>query len=131
MGRSDVIMQEASNQRRMNQQTPLHGEENPELRRGTGYEGAEPSRVSSLGSVVSGLPGSISVGPNASVASSVASSRGGGNGTPGGARRDHFGLNSVNETPGGDFSDTASLSSFASSVRSSAREHRRAAKKAR
>ena len=38
--RSDVIMQEAINQRKMNSgQTPLFGEENPELGTGTGYEG--------------------------------------------------------------------------------------------
>ncbi|GMH86498.1 hypothetical protein TrVE_jg4663 [Triparma verrucosa] len=125
--RSDVIMQEAINQRKMNSgQTPLFGEENPELGTGTGYEGAEPMK----GGVT---PGTTPRGDVSVMSHMTASTVGGGvNETPQSLRRDQFGLNnSVAAGAGEDFSDTASFASFASSVRSSAKEQRRAAKKAR
>mmetsp|Transcript_13145 Transcript_13145/g.27002 ORF Transcript_13145/g.27002 Transcript_13145/m.27002 type:complete len:813 (+) Transcript_13145:71-2509(+) len=135
-GRSDVIMQEAANARAMNMQTPLRGDENPELLGGTGYEGAEPKGRVTGGTAASTMGGSVSVktGGGRGDVSVLTSASGVTNATPGGPR-DHFGLNAPSSVAGGggggDFDDTASLSSFASSVRSSAREHRRAAKKAR
>ena len=132
-GRSDVIMQEAANARAMNMQTPLRGDENPELVGGTGYEGAEPKGRVTGGTAASAMGGSVSVKSDRGDMSVLTSASGVTNATPG-SRRDHFGLNapsSVAGGGGGDFDDTASLSSFASSVRSNAREHRRAAKKAR
>ena len=124
--KSDTILAEAVNQRRSNMTSGvLHGEENPELSTGTGFEGANPAGSAE---VVNETPGGFSV------ASSVNESVGSAwtNATP--TRRDQFGLNSVGG--GGmessdDFSDTASYSSFASSIRSSARDERRAAKKAK
>ncbi|GMH49224.1 hypothetical protein TrLO_g9968 [Triparma laevis f. longispina] len=129
--RSDVIMQEAINQRKMNSgQTPLFGDENPELGTGTGYEGAEPSKA--------GVTPGMTPGGDASVNASVMSHMTGATGvneTPGGGslKRDQFGLNNRRGAGGDgeDFNDTASFASFASSVRSSAKEQRRAAKKAR
>ena len=124
--KSDTILAEAVNQRRSNMTSGvLHGEENPELSTGTGFEGANPAGAADF---INETPG------GASVASSVNESVGSAwtNATP--ARRDQFGLNRLGG--GGmessdDFSDTASYSSFASSIRSSAREERRAAKKAK
>ena len=127
--RSDVILAEALNQRRMNStQTPLHGDENPELLTGTGFSGAAPNATP-----VVATP-SVSHTPSISGDASVSSiSRSSVSATPL-VRRDQFGLNNAPNAPNAppsDFSDTASYSSFASSIRSSAKEERRAAKKAR
>lgn len=78
-------------------------------------------------------PGTTPRGDVSVMSHMTASTVGGGvNETPQSLRRDQFGLNnSVAAGAGEDFSDTASFASFASSVRSSAKEQRRAAKKAR
>jgi pre-mRNA-splicing factor CDC5/CEF1 len=116
--RADIIMQEALNQKLTSEgQTPLFGHENPELAKGTGFDGATPLRR----------------GGNESVATTTTMNTNHHqqqpNETPVG--RDQFGLNAKKRANYADFSDTASYASFASSVRSNAKEERRAAKKAR
>ena len=111
--RADIIMQEALNQKRISEaSTPLFGGDNAELQQGTGFDGATP------------LPR----GGDVSVLSTSTSATPLPNATP--SSRDQFGLNAKRPAPA-DFSDTASYASFASSVRTTAKEERRAAKKAR
>ena len=110
VSRGDVIMQEARNQIALSSgQTPLLGDENKELSGGTGFNGSTPMYVSS-NDTSDGLSN-----PTPQI-----------NGANETLRRDQLGLNKAE-----DFSDTASYSSFASSVRSSAKEERRAAKRAK
>ena len=118
----DIILQEARNVKGLNHmQTPLLGGENPVLEGGTGFEGAMPSSRSArmLAAVEGATPAPLGGMMNETPAS----------------RRDHFGLNATPAPGGGaadrDFSDTASYSSFASSVRQSAKEEKRLAKRAR
>ena len=134
--RADVILQEALNQKRTSEgQTPLFGRENPAMEEGTGFDGATPARrgAAQMAAAAEAMEGGGGgEGGAGSVASTSTYASNSGNETP--LSRDQFGLNSkkrAHAAPESDFSDTASYASFASSVRTTAKESRRAAKKAR